>query len=232
MVSRLAGDQGLHDRRHHLRPLGNEHRIRAARRLRDHLGRPCIMARVERVAFERDDAPALARHHLLEFALDHVAIGALRQHRRERPLAAGDGVIDDAIDVGFRQEAQQIDTARRDAGVGGEGDDRHAALAGGRADDADRMREQRPDDDLGALGQRLLRRLLRAAGGAAVILDQELDVRAWNSASAISAAFFIDSATVPALPAADSGRISPTLTGPVPIAAGLLHRRRRAERCC
>ena len=42
----------------------------------------------------------------------------------------------------------------------------------------------------------------------------------WNSTSAISAAFFIDSATVPALPAADSGRISPTLTAPVPIAAG------------
>ena len=40
-----------------------------------------------------------------------------------------------------------------------------------------------------------------------------------NSASAISAAFFIDSATVPALPPADSGRIRPTLTAPVPIAA-------------
>ena len=50
-------------------------------------------------------------------------------------------------------------------------------------------------------------------------------IRSWtfgleNSTSAISAAFFIDSATVPALPAADSGRISPTLTAPVPIAAG------------
>src|SRR3954471_16914169 len=38
-----------------------------------------------------------------------------------------------------------------------------------------------------------------------------------NSDSAISPAFFIDSATVPALPPADKGRISATLTAPVPI---------------
>src|SRR5664279_2251333 len=42
----------------------------------------------------------------------------------------------------------------------------------------------------------------------------------WNSASAISAAFFIDCAATPALPAADSGRINPTLTCPVPTASG------------
>src|SRR6201996_5950417 len=42
----------------------------------------------------------------------------------------------------------------------------------------------------------------------------------WNSASAISAAFFIDCAATPALPAADSGRISPTLTWPLPTACG------------
>src|SRR5262245_39951381 len=42
----------------------------------------------------------------------------------------------------------------------------------------------------------------------------------WNSASAISAAFFIDCAATPALPAADSGRIRPTLTCPEPTAVG------------
>src|SRR5450759_4434226 len=42
----------------------------------------------------------------------------------------------------------------------------------------------------------------------------------WNSASAISAAFFIDCAATPALPAADSGRIKPTLTCPVPATSG------------
>ena len=42
----------------------------------------------------------------------------------------------------------------------------------------------------------------------------------WNSASAISAAFFIDCAATPALPDADSGRISPTLTWPLPATSG------------
>src|ERR1700754_4869367 len=42
----------------------------------------------------------------------------------------------------------------------------------------------------------------------------------WNSASAISAAFFIDCAATPALPEADSGSINPTLTCPWPTASG------------
>src|ERR1700712_348969 len=42
----------------------------------------------------------------------------------------------------------------------------------------------------------------------------------WNSASAISAAFRIDCAARAALPAADSGRITPTLTCPVPATSG------------
>src|SRR6201986_1818133 len=42
----------------------------------------------------------------------------------------------------------------------------------------------------------------------------------WNSASAISAAFFIDCAATPALPDADSGRASPTLTCPLPAPPG------------
>src|SRR5689334_6986922 len=50
-------------------------------------------------------------------------------------------------------------------------------------------------------------------------------IRSWmfgflNSSSAISAAFFIDCAATPALPAAESGRINPTLTCPLPTAAG------------
>src|SRR3954451_16816325 len=42
----------------------------------------------------------------------------------------------------------------------------------------------------------------------------------WNSASAISAALRIDCAATPALPAADSGRMTPTLTCPVPATCG------------
>src|SRR5579864_3265143 len=50
-------------------------------------------------------------------------------------------------------------------------------------------------------------------------------IRSWrlglrNSESAISEAFFIDCAATPALPAADSGRIKPTLTCPVPTDTG------------
>src|SRR6202012_4348513 len=42
----------------------------------------------------------------------------------------------------------------------------------------------------------------------------------WNSANALSAAFFIDWAAMPALPAADSGRINPTLTWLFPTESG------------
>src|SRR5262245_32058017 len=42
----------------------------------------------------------------------------------------------------------------------------------------------------------------------------------WNSASAISPAFFMDCAATPALPDPDRGRISPTLTWPLPATAG------------
>ena len=40
------------------------------------------------------------------------------------------------------------------------------------------MREQRADDDLGALVERLLRGLLSAGGGAAIVFHQKLDVGA------------------------------------------------------
>ena len=120
--------------------------------------------RIGRIAFERDDAAAAPRHRLLEGSLDHRAIGIVRHHRRERTLAARHRVIDDAMHVGLRQEAQEIDAARRDIGVGRERDHRHAARPRDLADSADRLREQRADDDRGAFGERLLRRLLRACG--------------------------------------------------------------------
>ena len=82
----------------------------------------------------------------------------------------------DALDVGFRQEAQEIDAARRDIGVGRKRDDRDVARPRHLPDDADRLREQRPEDDLGAFVERLLGALPRRLGGAAVVLHQELDV--------------------------------------------------------
>ncbi len=44
------------------------------------------------------------------------------------------------------------------------------------ADEADRLRKQRPENDLGALVERLLGGELRRLGGAAVVLHQELDI--------------------------------------------------------
>ena len=92
-------------------------------------------------------------------------------------LPLRDGEIDDAPDVGLRQEAQQIDAARGDAGVGRERDHRNVAGARDRADRAHRLREQRTDDDLGAFVDRLLRGELRALRRAGVVLHQQLDVR-------------------------------------------------------
>src|SRR6202012_1120686 len=42
----------------------------------------------------------------------------------------------------------------------------------------------------------------------------------WNSASAISAAFFIDCAATPAFPDADNGRVRPTFTWPLTTPSG------------
>ena len=174
-----GGDQGADHGRHRVRAVGNEDRVRVLRRLRHDVRlRGQLRCRAELIALQRHDARALARGDLLERRLDHRAVGILRQHRRERALAVGDREIDDAVDVGLRQEAEQIDAARRDAHVGRECDHRHAAGARHLADRLNRLREQRPDDDLGAFAQRLLRRLRRAAGRAGVVLHQKLDVGA------------------------------------------------------
>ena len=65
-------------------------------------------------------------------------------------------------------------------------------------------------DDLGAFN-RLLGRGLRTAAPA-VIFTRSWTLGLLNSANASSAAFFIDCAASPALPVADSGRMSATLT--------------------
>ena len=163
----------------------------------------------------------LRADRLLEGGLHHVAVGVVRHQRRERSLADAGRVIDDAVDVGLRQEAQQIDAAAGDAGIGRERDHRNAARARQLRGRRHRRREQRTENDLGALVERLLRRLAaRPAALPPSSLIRSWMLGFWNSASAISAAFFIDCAATPALPEADSGRIRPTLTCPVPTASG------------
>ena len=129
------------------------------------------------VFFERDDAAALAADRLLERGFDHIAIGIVGQQRREGPLSGAGGVIDDAVDVGLGQEAQEIDAAAGHAGIGRERDDRRRR---GRASAA-----RSPEPTAANSGprmisapslERLLGALLRALRAAAIVLDQELDV--------------------------------------------------------
>src|SRR3954468_8444395 len=63
-----------------------------------------------------------------------------------------------------------------DGGIGRERDHWNAASARDLCGGAHRDREERPEDDLGALGECLLRCLLCTAGVAAVVLHQKLDV--------------------------------------------------------
>ncbi len=130
-----------------------------------------------RIFRNADDAAALAADGLLEGGLHHIAIGIVGQQRGEGSLADAGGIVDDPVDVGFRQEAQEIDAAAGDARIGRERDHRYAAGAGQLRRRRNRQREQRAEDDLGAFVERLLRALLRALRAAAVVLDQKLDVR-------------------------------------------------------
>ncbi len=129
-----------------------------------------------RIVLERHDLAVAPRHGLLERRFDHGAVGIVGNQSGERVLPRRSRILHDALDVGFRQEAQEIDAARCDIGVGRKGNDRHIARARDLADEADRLRKQRPQNDLGALVERLLRAEPRRLGGAAVVLHQELDV--------------------------------------------------------
>ena len=75
------------------------------------------------------------------------------------------------------RKRKQVHAARRRAGVGRECDHRNAARARDLSRRLHRLREERPENDLGAFVDRSLRGLLRAERGAAVVLDQELDIR-------------------------------------------------------
>ena len=146
-------------------------------RLRHALDRLGHLARIERIFLQRQYAAAAARDFLLERGFHHRAIGVVRHQRGKRSFSTRNGEVDDAPHVALRQEAQEVDAARRHAGVGGKRDHRNAARAGDLADGAHGLREQRADDDLGALVERLLRAGLRGLRHAGVVFDQQLDVR-------------------------------------------------------
>ena len=157
------GDQHLRDVGHRVAAVGEEQRIGRAARL-GHVARRTAMRLCRRIVLERDDVAAAACNLLLERRFHHIAIGIVGNQRGEGALPDAGGILHDARYVGFRQEAQQIDAARRHVGVGREGDDRNIARARDLPDDADRLRKQRAENDLGAFVERLLRRQLGAFG--------------------------------------------------------------------
>ena len=122
----------------------------------------------------RDDLAVAPRHRLLEGGFDHGAVRIIRDQGGVGAFPGRGGILHDAIDVGFRQEAQQIDARGRHIGVGRKRDDRDVARPRHLPDDADRLRKQRPEDDLGAFVERLLGAEPRRLGGAAVVLQKEL----------------------------------------------------------
>src|SRR5262249_10545168 len=175
--------------------------------------------RILRIAFDRNHPRAAPRYRLLECRLHHAAIGIFRYQRGERVFALLYRIADDAVDIGFRQEAQQKDAARRHVGVGRKRNHRHAAAA---------RQQAAGETEWANSGPRMSSAPSSSACWAAACAPGTLPASSFtsswmlgalNSASAISAAFFMDWAASAALPLADSGRMSPTLTWPVPIAA-------------
>ncbi len=98
------------------------------------------------------------------------------QQRGERALAPRDREVDDTNDLGLRQEAQQIGATRRNVGVCRKRDDGHSARTCDVGDRADRLCEQRVDDNLRSFGDGLLCGPLRRLRIARVVFDQELHV--------------------------------------------------------
>ncbi len=91
----------------------------------------------------------------VEGARHHIAIGALRHHRREIVVALRGGIGDHPLDFVLRQEAEQIGAIARHAFLGREGQHRHAAIARDGRHRRHGWAEQGTDDDLRALGQEL-----------------------------------------------------------------------------
>ena len=141
--------------------VGHQKGVRRTQRLRH---RPCRGGAIGAIFLERDDAPAFAPDRLLERGLDHIAIGVVGHQRGKGSFSGAGGIIDNAVDVGLRQEAQKIHTAAGDAGIGGERDHRHAARARELRGSRNRERKQRSQDDLRAFAQRLLRALPAPCG--------------------------------------------------------------------
>ncbi len=198
---------------------------RAACATRAH--RPLHLRAVERIALERDDAAAAARHRLLERGLDHGAVGIVRNERGERALALA------------RPRSRRCDRRRTPAGSSADRRRARRHWRRSRTRSPERRARARPArpalTDCANSGPRMISAPSSSACCAACCAPGALPpssfTRSWmsgllNSASAISAALRIDcAATRRHCRCADSGRMSATLTWPAPM---LLRRLRRS----
>ena len=105
-----------------------------------------------------------------------AAVVIVGDQRRRRLLAAGGGIVDNAVDVALDQERQQVRAVRGRRRVGGEGDHRLAGTVHHLRDLAHVGGEQRADDDLGAIGQRLRGGVAGTVGAGMVVAHQQGDV--------------------------------------------------------
>ena len=161
------------------------------------LGRRLHLARIERVALERDDAAAAARHRLLERGLDHVAVGVVRTASRRTSACR------------WRRRSRRC--GRRRTPAGSSADRRRAprrwrrsrTRSPARRAGARDLRRPTPTECANS-GPRMISAPSASACCAACCAPRGVPpssfTRSWmfgllNSASAISAAFFIDCAT-------------------------------------
>jgi hypothetical protein len=131
---------------------------------------------IVRVLLDCDNPPAMAGDVLPERRLHDRPIGILRHQRRKGPFAGRDCVLDDALDIRFGQEAQQINARRSDAGIGRKGNDWNIGRPRHLPDGVNRLRKQGPKNDLRALLERLLGRAAGGIGIAGIVADHDLDV--------------------------------------------------------
>jgi hypothetical protein len=166
---------------------------------------------------DHHDAGAAAGDGLLEGGFDDLAIGTVGHQRGEGFSPLRRGIGDDAVDVVLGREGEQVDAARRDIGVAGEGHDR---LAGARATCPAAWTEGAKSGPMISSAPSLRASCVAACAPSAVprsSLTSKVRSAPGNSASAISAAFFSELPTVAPCPSAVSGRMRPTRTLPLPM---------------
>jgi DHA1 family inner membrane transport protein len=126
---------------------------------------------VDRDGVEPEVGDGLPERALLDAA--EIGVG---EDAREGPLALRLHVGHRAAHFALGQDVEEIDAGRRRAGVVGEADERDARRARHRACGGHLVAAQRPEDEARAFLHRLARRLRRATGLVAGVLEDDGDI--------------------------------------------------------